>query len=178
MNRMCLVCLLFLTFGASAQADTFRFTFSGSVYTGSGIFIATPTTGPSPSVSTFLVTGVSGTSMSSSGTAAIPIVGLAAQSTGAQQNDNLLFFPGVYGNDFFDGNGVAFNLANGVNINLFAYSGISETIPGRGVLPDTGTITVTAVTPEPSTLVLVALPVVLLLTWRFRQVANSTSAAS
>ena len=152
-KRHCLAFLLALTLAALAKADTFDFSFNGSVYSGSGTFTGSLTTGPNPSIPTFLVTFVSGAAVSSSGMSS-QITGIAGVGTGAQGNDNLLFFPGVNGNDFFDGRGLAFNLDNGTNINLFALGGIYETIPGRGVLPDTGPITVTAATPEPSSLAL------------------------
>lgn len=145
--------LLSLTLAACAKADTFNFSFSGSVYSGSGSFTGALTAGPNPMYPTYLITSVSGSATSSSGVQS-QITGIAPVGTGAQGNDNLLFYPGVNGNDFFDGSGVAFNLDNGVTIDLFAYSGIYETIPGRGVLPDGGPILVSAGTPEPSSLAL------------------------
>ena len=169
LKRFCLASPLAFTLISYAKADTFQFTFSGFVYSGSGELTGAATTGPNPNIPTFLITSVTGTATSNPGTLTTAITSIANPGTGAQQNDNLLFFPGVNGNDFFTGQGHAFNHANRVNINLIAYSGIHETIPGRGVLPDTGPITVSSVTPEPPSIALLALPFLLLLTRRFTQ---------
>ena len=167
--------LLSWTSPPRAQADTFAFTFAGSVYSGSGQLTGSLTTGPNPTVATYLITAVAGTATYNAEALTIPITGIASQGTGAQVNDNLLFYPAVNGIDFFDGSGLAFNLGNGVNINLFAYSGIYETLPTGGILQDSGPIQVTA-TPEASSLTLFLLPAITLFAWQTNKRQQRTPA--
>ena len=156
-NRSSLLALtLLLAAAPCALADTFNFTFTGSPASGSGQFTATPTIYTPGGPPAFLVTAVTGT-VTFTGQTPTPIAGVAALGAGFQGNDNILFFPGVNGNDFFDGHGTAFTTANGAIIDLYAIGGIYLTIPGQPALPETGTVNVTAATtPEPSALTLLA----------------------
>lgn len=149
-----LTLLLAATPCTAALADTFNFSFTGSPASGSGQFTASPTiygTGVTPA---FLVTAVTGSATYNG--QPTTITGIVAPGTGFQGNDNILLFPGVYGNDFFDGDGTAFYSGNGVIVDLYAIGGIYLTIPGQPALPETGVINVTSVSPEPTSLVLLA----------------------
>ena len=177
MKRSSLLSLTMFLATTSAFADTFNFTFGdatippfhGSPASGSGQFTATPTlyAGVTPA---FLVTAVTGTATFNG--LSTPITGIAPLGAGFQGNDNILFFPAVNGNDFFNGHGTAFTLGNGVIVDLYAIGGIYLTIPGQPALPETGSVSVTAATPEASSLSLLAtgcLGVALMARRRFSQ---------
>src|SRR5438067_2037621 len=97
-----------------AKADTFTVSFNGDPlgYSGSGNFVGTLT-----SLGVYQITSVlAGGSVTDPGFGSSNIVALSTYS-GA---DNLLLYPN--GGNYFDANGLAFSLANGVKINLFNFT--------------------------------------------------------
>lgn len=148
----------------AAHADTFNFSF-GTVadpFSGSGTFTAS-----SVSSGEYLITGITGTA-NTGGTATRSITTLLAPGSfptfanggTVSPNDNLLFFPDA-GTGYFDANGVSFELGNGAQINLFDQpfapgDAFLLGVNGMGVTESvTQTVgQVTAVTPEPSSLLL------------------------
>jgi hypothetical protein len=135
----------------SAKADTFSISFDGGSlgYSGSGIFVGSET---SPGV--FDLTSVLGGSVTDPGFGTSSIVSLSDYAG----SDNTLTYPN--GGQYFDLNGLAFTLANGVSINLFDYVAGSELFEGalesnpNGDISEFVTESVGPV-PEPSTFVLV-----------------------
>ena len=129
----------------SARADVFDISFNGGPlgYSGAGVFEATGTG------NLYTIDGVL------SGSVTDPIFGtssIVSLSTYAGA-DNTITFPST---TYFDDNGLSFNLANGVSINLF-YDGFNEGAlesNPNGDIPELVTDSVTAVTPEPSSFVL------------------------
>ncbi|MGA3126218.1 MAG: PEP-CTERM sorting domain-containing protein [Candidatus Korobacteraceae bacterium] len=135
------VVALGLFYAPAAKADTFDFTYSGSGYSASGVF----TTGNAGSP--FTVTGITGTADGS----AITSLSLYAGA------DQLLYFP-PSGGSYADGAGISFATLSGVDYNIYAYNGgiylLVSTVDPVGY-PENGVpITMSAVTPEPITLLL------------------------
>jgi hypothetical protein len=100
----------------SARADEFTISFTS--ISGLGFFGSATVDANSLGGDVFQITGVeAGGSVTDGaggfGTSAITDI------NGAFGSDNELFFPGG-AQGFFDGNGLTFGLANGVNVNLFA----------------------------------------------------------
>lgn len=129
---------------ASAFADTFNFSFSGSSDWGSGQFTATATSTPGE----YLITAVTGTTDGFTISSLLP-----AGSFGG--NDNLLFYPAA-GGSYVDAPGVAYFLSNGTDINLyFVESYAIESLGSSGFsFAPLDSLTVTAAAPEPESLVL------------------------
>ena len=99
----------------SAHADTFRFSFSGNNFSGSGYFDAAEI----ETTDTYNILSVyDGTVALGNETSDITgIVGVNA----FQGNDNVLIYPGtpgINGDQYFNFGGVAFSLANGNDVNL------------------------------------------------------------
>jgi hypothetical protein len=151
MNRALLFCTLVaaaLTI-QSAKADDFTIAFDGGPlgYSGSGVFVGTET-----STGVYDITGVLSGSVTDPGFGTSNIVSVST----ALGSDNMLFFPDP-GTGFFDGNGLSFTLANGIDVNLWDFSpdsGITyldasiDDDPNGGV-PQFVTDTVTPFTPLP-----------------------------
>ncbi len=99
----------------SALADTFSFSFTGLIYSGSGTFTTDPgVSGPFGSTQ-FDITGISGS--------VTPFAGPSSTITGLSNfegADNELFDPGIFGVYNLDSNGVSFTLQNGNKVNLSA----------------------------------------------------------
>jgi hypothetical protein len=117
MKRLSL-CLGALVLGAfcshSAFASTFDFTFTGSQFSGSGVF-TTSAGSPGPGGSTeFTVTGITGTVTPHSG----PSTTITGLNNSYDSPDQLIFDPGIFGIYELDSKGVSFNLANGGKVNL------------------------------------------------------------
>jgi len=118
MKRLSLVlCVVALaTFAStSAFADTFSFSFSGPLFSGSGNFVANQI-GISDQ---YNITSVFNGSVTS-GLGTSDIGGLLATNA-FQGNDNILIYPGTFGFNgakYFDNHGVSFSLVDGVDINL------------------------------------------------------------
>jgi hypothetical protein len=132
----------------SAKADDFTISFDGGPlgYSGSGVFVGTET-GPG----VFDITGVLSGSVTDPGFGTSNIASVSA----ALGSDNTLFFPDP-GTGFFDGDGLSFTLANGIDVNLFDFTAGSTIFasavdddPSGGV-SEFVTDTVTPFTPPPS----------------------------
>ena len=127
----------------TALADTFfDFSFSGSTFSGSGVFdtVAATTAGE------YTVVGVTGTT-NTGGTVDRTISSLIGRG-GFQANDNELFFPALSTGAFFDINGFSYMLDNGAEVNLFGLADeILMRVNGREV-EQTAPITITEVTPS------------------------------
>lgn len=131
---------------ACAFADTFKFTFTGDD-TGHGTLTATETSTPGE----YLVTDISGKMNGNDITALLPVDTYPPNNT--PENDNLLFYPDT-GSGYVDIAGIAFELSNGKDVNLFFQNGYFII---KGVHENEDTLTsfdVTAVTPEPSSFLL------------------------
>ena len=128
----------------AALADTFSFNFGTagvSAFNGSGTLTAP---------GQYLITSVTGTTNTGNGTKLV-ISGIDGLNT-FEGNDNILFL--TAGSFFFDDGGLSYSLANGAMVNLFLGSGeILERVSGVTV-SQSAPINITAVTPEPSTLLL------------------------
>jgi hypothetical protein len=113
MKRTLLLCALAVGLLAvkPAHADVFSFSFYGGLYSGSGYFDGTET---APGV--YDVTAVYDGSVTN-GAVTSDIAGILTPGT-FDGNDNKLYYPGFLGH-YFDDNGVAFSLDNGVDIDLF-----------------------------------------------------------
>jgi hypothetical protein len=133
-----------------AEADDFYIAFDGGSlgYSGAGVFVGTydiPEGG-------YDISSVVSGSVTDPGFGTSDITGLSTY-VGA---DQILFYPG---GPFFDGNGLSFALANGVDINLFDTivgpdyidSALQSNIDGD--IPELATFTVTDI-PEPSSFIL------------------------
>ncbi len=132
----------------AALADTFSFNFGTagvSAFNGSGTLTGTLT-----APGQFLITSVTGTTNTGNGTNRV-ISGIDGLNT-FEGNDNILYM--TTGSFFFDDGGLSYSLANGAMVNLFLGSGeILERTSGATV-SQSAPISVTAVTPEPGTLLL------------------------
>jgi len=154
---LCILALVTLAASSAAHADTFNFSFSGTLFSGSGTFTATE----EGSTDVYDVTSVTGTVRDWAGSSNISsLIGL----NNFNGNDNKLIFPGVLPpfflpTKFFDSNGVSFALADGDNINLNDSWGAEYAVVGgpKGLaLPEADTIDVAknSPVPEPSSLAL------------------------
>ncbi len=132
----------------AARADTFTFSFGTAgvdPFNGSGILTAS-----SIAPGEFLITAVTGTTNTGNGTDRV-IAGLDPVNT-FEANDNLLFMsPGV---SFFDLFGFSYRLANGATVNLFDTNGEILKRTSGVIVSENVPINVTAVTPEPSSMLL------------------------
>jgi PEP-CTERM motif len=119
MKKTLLLCGLALASLAStpAFADTFSFTFSGPVFSGSGYFDATEV----GSTDFYNITNVYNGSVTAIGLGTSSITGIVKAGK-FDGNDNILIYPatGLFGDQYFDSNGVAFSLANGNDVDLSA----------------------------------------------------------
>jgi len=153
---LCILALVTLAISSVAHADTFDFSFSGILFSGSGTFTATE----EGATDVYDVTGVTGTVKDWAGSSNISsLIGLNKFNG----NDNKLIFPGIappfLPTKFFDGNGVSFALADGDDIDLNDSWGSEFAVIGapKGlVLPEASTIGIAknSPVPEPSTLAL------------------------
>lgn len=152
----------------AAHADTFHFSFgtTADAFSGSGTFtaISTATAGE------YTITGISGTADTGGGVNR-SIAQLLAPGTfptfsnggTVPPNDNLLFFPEAATGGYFDQDGVAFELNNGAQINLyfipFAPSNAFLLRSNGTPVDEDVTTSVTgaaAVTPEPGSIFLLS----------------------
>ena len=147
MKRIALFCAVAVAglLAPSAKADTFDISFNGGPlgYSGSGVFTATN------AGDVYLINGVVSGSVTDPVFGTSSIVGLSNYLA----PDQLLTFPST---SYFDDSGISFSLANGVSINLF-YDGSDESAlqsNPNGDIAELVTDSVTAVTPEPSSFVL------------------------
>jgi hypothetical protein len=154
---LCILALVTLAISSVAHADTFDFSFSGILFSGSGTFTATE----EGATNVYDVTGVTGTVRDWAGSSNVSsLIGL----NNFNGNDNKLIFPGVASpfllpTKFFDGNGVSFALADGDDINLNDSWGSEYAVIGapKGLtLPEVATIGIAknSPVPEPSSLAL------------------------
>jgi hypothetical protein len=153
---------LALAFAATAvHADTFSFSFSPVVpglfdFAGSGTFTATEV----GNTDIYNITAVTGTVTDILGPSTI--TGLLGLNS-FQGNDNELIYPGsgLFGEKFFDSDGVSFSLKNGNDVNLHD-NGVEWAVGGspKGSdsfeldIVDVSTDPSTPAVPEPSTLAL------------------------
>ena len=165
MRPRSLVAVAALSAASLAHADTFAFSFGSSAdpFSGSGTFTAS-----SVSAGEFLIGGITGTVDTGNGVNRIiktllPIGAFPTFSNGGvvSPNDNLLFFPDSGDGEYFDQDGVSFELRNGAQINLFSIpfapsDAFLLRVNGETVDEDVPvTITdTTAVTPEPDSIFL------------------------
>ena len=99
-----------------SKADTFSFSFTGALYSGSGTFTAT-NDGPGPLGSTeYDITSFTSGSVTNLFNQTSKITGLSTFN-GA---DNVVYDPGILGVSSLDSDGISFVLANGTKINLSA----------------------------------------------------------
>ncbi len=135
---------------AAAHADTFTFSFGDTTdtFSGSGVL-----TGTMQNPGQFLITGVTGTTNTGNGKDR-PIASIEDPGV-FESNDNLLFMT-TMGDYKFDGNGLAYMLNNGAQINLYTDQfGDSEILErsGGNLVSERVTYTVAA-TPEPGSFLL------------------------
>jgi len=165
MKKLFLLCaLLSCVLGSSkaALADTFEFSFSGALFSGTGYFDATLKTG---STDKYDINSVFDGSVTAVILGTSAITGMLADNA-FQGNDNTLIFPGTSGWNspkFFNSGGVSFSLANGNDVNLndtFLFENSVGSVDGFPI-PQLDTVTVVrapdprvAPTPEPSSLIL------------------------
>jgi hypothetical protein len=153
-----LLIALFLTAAGtgSAFADSFNFSFSGPLFSGSGQLIATDL--GSDAFGTNHIYGIdSATGTVDTGGASNSMLSLLSPNSYGH-NDNLLYYPKssfFAGN--FDTNGVSFLLSDGAMLNLFSDAALL--ITSGGVESNQSvtifvTSTPVATTPEPSSLIL------------------------
>ena len=167
MKKALLLCALGTALLGSqvAKADTFSFTFTGTVplniagltFSGSGYFTANQI----GSTDNYNITDVYGGSVTASDGTSSDISGILAANT-FQGNDNVLIFPPeALGTKFFDHNGVSFSLVDGVDINLNDTLGFENAVAGAGPfdfteldIVDVDRADPPAATPEPGSLAL------------------------
>jgi hypothetical protein len=153
----CILALVTLATSSVARADTFDFSFSGILFSGSGTFTALE----EGETDVYDVTGVTGIIRDWAGSSNISsLIGLN-KFTG---NDNKLIFPGIappffLSTKFFDTNGVSFALADGDVINLNDSWGVGYAVIGapKGLaIPEFDSIGIAknSPVPEPSSLAL------------------------
>ncbi len=141
---------------ALADTLTFNFSFSGDTFSSSGVLTAS-TTG---TAGEYLITDIAGTATTTKNGSPIDITGVLDPGTfplpplGTDVgNDNLLFYPQDGSGDYFDVNGLSYELKNGAEINLFFSNGeVLERAGGKDVV-QAAAITITQ-TPEPASLML------------------------
>ena len=137
-----------LSASLAAHADTtFDFTFGnrGDVFNGSGVFTATLVSGDE-----YQIVDVTGTTDTGNGKNRV-IAGLDTIGS-FEGNDNLLFLASD-GEASLDYNGVSYLLRNGAQINLFDDGEVLQRVSGV-VVTETVPLSVTSVTPEPSSIAL------------------------
>ncbi len=119
----------------SAHADTFSFSFTGSEFSGSGLFDATLQTG---STTAYDINRAYDGSVQNLGGITSNIVSLLDVNT-FQGNDNVLMYPGVVVDptnpgalplQYFDEAGVSFQLADGKQVNIYFGGAYQEAIGG------------------------------------------------
>lgn len=141
--------LALATVGSTAAlADTFSFSFGTpgvSAFNGSGTL-----TGSLIGTNEYLITTVTGTTNTGNGTNR-PISGVDAVGT-FQGNDNLLFMQ--TGVPLFDFEGLSYSLTNGAMVNLFLENGEILERTGGVTVTEAVPISITAVTPEPGSMLL------------------------
>lgn len=153
MKRVSLLCAVAVAAlsVSSARASEFSISFDGGPlgYSGTGIFTA------SSSGDLYTINGVLSGSVSDPNFGTSAITSLSSYA-GA---DQFLAFPST---TFFDGSGLSFNLANGVSINLFSLDSTDAALESsaNGDIPELVSDSV-AMTPEPSSLVLLGTAAVL-----------------
>lgn len=162
MKKLFLLCaLIFCILGSSnaALADTFEFSFSGALFSGTGYFDATLKSGNKYTINSVFDGSVTSFGFKSK------ITGILADNA-FQGNDNILIFPGTIGINspkFFDTGGVSFELANNNDVNLNDTLLFENSVGSVGPLDFTQLNSMTVVratdpraaaTPEPSSLVL------------------------
>src|ERR1700755_3089016 len=154
---LCILALVTLAIPSGAHADTFDFSFSGIIFSGSGTFTATE----EGATDIYDISGVTGTIRDLAGSSNISsLIGI----NHFNGNDNKLIFPGVVPpfflpTKFFDSNGVSFTLADGdvVNLNDSWGSGYAVIGAPKGLaLPEVDNIRIAknSPVPEPSSLAL------------------------
>lgn len=131
-----------------ARADTFSFSFGTAgvdPFSGSGFL-----SGSNIAPGQFEITSVTGTTNTGDGTDVV-IAGVTPTGT-FELNDNILYT--TTGSPFFDLFGLSYSLADGAMVNLFDTDGeILERMSGE-VVSETVPVNITAVTPEPSSMLL------------------------
>ncbi len=153
---LCILALVTLTISSVAHADTFDFSFSGILFSGSGTFTATE----EGATDVYDVTSVTGTVRDWAGSSNISsLIGLNKFNG----NDNKLILPGIappfLPTRLFDTNGVSFALADGDVINLNNSWGVEYAVIGgpKGLaLPEFDSVGIAknSPVPEPSSLAL------------------------
>ena len=157
-----LAAAILLSAGIFAKADTFTFSFgtAANTFSGSGTLTGDLTS----TAGQYLITGVTGTSRTAvnGGNRTISTIldpGTFPTITNGGSdlsNDNLLFVTDGVG--VLDANGLSFELRNGAQINLYNEGPLNEDAllerVNGNLVGETVPITITAVTPEPSSLVL------------------------
>lgn len=149
LTRFLFAAVALSTLGSTAAlADTFNFSFGTagvSAFNGSGTL-----TGSLVAPGEYQITAVTGTTNTGNGTNR-PISGIDAVGS-FEGNDNILDMNA--GASFFDNNGLSYSLTNGAMINLFLNNGEILERAGGATVTEAVPINVTAVTPEPGTLLL------------------------
>jgi hypothetical protein len=138
MKKALLLCALGTALLGSqvAKADTFSFTFIGTVplnlagltFSGTGYFTANQI----GSSDNYQITDVYNGSVVASDGITSDIAGIIGVG-GFQGNDNILIFPPeLFGTKFFDHGGVSFSLEDGIDINLNDTVGFENAVAGAG----------------------------------------------
>ncbi len=156
--------VVFLSASLAARANSFDFTFGNSsdVFSGSGVL----TTGALEAPGQYSIASVTGTAHTTANGPSLAIESILAPGTfptiangdSFPANDNVLFAFSSVGT--LDGNGLAFILGNGAQINLFDSGGFQndallERANGKNVFENVP-ITITGATPEPSSFALLS----------------------
>ena len=131
-----------------ARADTFSFSFGTAgvdPFNGSGFLI-----GSNIAPNEFQITSVTGTTNTGNGTNRV-IAGIAPVGT-FEINDNILFT--TAGLPSFSYKGLSYVLANGAMVNLFDTNGEILQRTSGAIVSETLPVNITAVTPEPSSMLL------------------------
>jgi hypothetical protein len=152
----CILALAAFT-STAAHADTFTFTFEGLLFSGSGTFTGTEI----GTTDIYDITSVTGSVTSGGKTSDIKkLLG----DNKFQGNDNELIYPGtgIFGEKFFDSDGISFSLDNGNDVNLNDTWGFENAVggPPRGFdFPELDIVCVSKngsdpAVPEPSSIAL------------------------